>query len=220
MPSRPSVVYLTPRTLAEIDENVLAVGEAIDGATKRALSSTGTRSLNRLRETSRQVVRRPRVSFLEWTDPLFCAGHWVPEMIDIAGGIDRLGRPGEDSVRITWDDVHEWNPEIVIVAPCGFGLAEAERLAGELPRSRVRVSFLSTLTLFRATGSALRGWNRVACAHFQRRRQVGSAEISPPAPARSRNSAAPSALNSTHRLYTLRQVPNGNRISRISRAQL
>jgi iron complex transport system substrate-binding protein len=65
---------------------------------------------------------------------LFCAGHWVPEMIDIASGIDRLGRAGEDSVRITWDDVHEWNPEIVIVAPCGFGLAEAERLAGGFPR--------------------------------------------------------------------------------------
>ena len=134
MPSRPQVLYLTPRTLAEIDENVLAVGDAIGRATEaRALVDRNRAHLDRLREASRRVVRRPRVSFLEWTDPLFCAGHWVPEMIEIAGGVDRLGRPGGDSVRISWEDVREWDPEIVIVAPCGFGLAEAERLAGELP---------------------------------------------------------------------------------------
>ena len=134
MPSRPSVVYLTPRTLAEIDDNVLAVGEAIGRSNEAyAVVDRNRARMNRLREASRRIVRRPRVSFLEWTDPLFCAGHWVP-------GNDRhrrrrrpLRQAGEDSVRITWDDVHEWNPEIVIVAPCGFGLAEAERLAAELP---------------------------------------------------------------------------------------
>ena len=134
MPSRPSVVYLTPRTLAEIDDNVLAVGEAIGRSNEaRAVVDQNRARVDRLREASQKLVHRPRVSFLEWTDPLFCAGHWVPEMIDIAGGVDRLGRAGADSVRVTWDDVHEWNPEIVIVAPCGFGLAEAERLAAELP---------------------------------------------------------------------------------------
>jgi iron complex transport system substrate-binding protein len=134
MPSRPNVLYLTPRTLAEIDENILAVGEAIgriDAA--RALVDGNRMRLEKLRSASRRITRRPRVSFLEWTDPLFCAGHWVPEMIDIAGGVDQLGRAGEDSVRISWEDVHAWKPEIVVVAPCGFGLAEAERLAGELP---------------------------------------------------------------------------------------
>ena len=134
MPSRPSVVYLTPRTLAEIDDNVLAVGEAIGRSNEaRVVVDQNRARVDRLREASQKLVHRPRVSFLEWTDPLFCAGHWVPEMIDIAGGVDRLGRAGADSVRVTWDDVHEWNPEIVIVAPCGFGLAEAERLAAELP---------------------------------------------------------------------------------------
>ena len=134
MPSRPSVVYLTPRTLAEIDENILAVGDAIGRASEaRALVDRIRARLDRLRDDGRRVARPPRVSFLEWTDPLFCAGHWVPEMIEIAGGVDRLGRPGGDSVRISWDDVREWAPEIVIVAPCGFGLEEAERLARELP---------------------------------------------------------------------------------------
>jgi iron complex transport system substrate-binding protein len=134
MPSRPEVVYLTPRTLAEIDNNIIAVGEAIGRASKaRALVARNHIRVAGLRDASRKTARRPRVSFLEWTDPPFCAGHWVPEMIDIAGGVDRLARAGEDSVRISWSDVHAWNPEIVIVAPCGFGLAEAERLARDFP---------------------------------------------------------------------------------------
>lgn len=134
MPSRPRVLYLTPRTLAEIDENILAVGEAIGREVEaRALVDRNRARVARLRDENHNITRRPRVSFLEWTDPLFCAGHWVPEMIDIAGGVDRLGRPGGDSVRISWDDVHAWNPEIVVVAPCGFGIADAERLARDLP---------------------------------------------------------------------------------------
>ena len=134
MPSNPDVVYLTPRTLAEIDENVIAVGEAIGRQREaRVLADENRARLERLRESSRHRAHRPRISFLEWVDPLFCAGHWVPEMIEIAGGVDKLGRAGQDSVRISWDDVHEWNPEIVIVAPCGYGLAEARRLSEQLP---------------------------------------------------------------------------------------
>jgi iron complex transport system substrate-binding protein len=134
LPSHPNVIYLTPRTLAEIDDNIVAVGEAIGRATEaRALVAQNHERLERLRASTREVTRRPRVAFLEWTDPLFCAGHWVPEMIEIAGGDDQLGRDGADSVRMSWDDVHRWSPEIVIVAPCGYGLAEAERMARELP---------------------------------------------------------------------------------------
>lgn len=132
--SHPSVVYLTPRTLGEIDDNIAAVGEAIGRVTEaRALLDRVHVRLERVRATVLDVERRPRVTFLEWTDPPFCAGHWVPEMIDIAGGVDRLGRAGEDSVRISWDDVRASNPEIVIVAPCGFGLDDAERMARTLP---------------------------------------------------------------------------------------
>jgi iron complex transport system substrate-binding protein len=132
LPSKPNVVYLTPRTLAEIDENILAVGDAI-GRTReaRALVARNRERLDALRAAT--PARRTRVTFLEWTDPLYCAGHWVPEMIEIAGGHDPLGRAGGDSVRMTWDDVHAWKPEVVVVAPCGFGLAEAERMARELP---------------------------------------------------------------------------------------
>jgi iron complex transport system substrate-binding protein len=138
LPSNPRVIYLSPRTLADIDDNILTVGEAIGRAdAARAIVAQShnrmARIRDRVRDRVRQSVRRPRVAFLEWTEPLYCAGHWVPEMIDIAGGDDRLGRPGADSVRMTWSDVDAWAPEIVVVAPCGFGLAEAERMSRELP---------------------------------------------------------------------------------------
>jgi len=134
LPSNPTVIYLTPRTLAEIDENIIAVGEAIGCAAEaHALVARNRERVERVRVSTRAAARRPRVAFLEWTDPLFCAGHWVPEMIEIAGGDDQLGRPGADSVRMSWDDVHRWAPEIVVVAPCGYHLAQAERMARDLP---------------------------------------------------------------------------------------
>ena len=66
---------------------------------------------------------------MEWMDPVYCCGHWVPEMVRIAGGIDQLGREGADSVRVRWDDVLQWKPEILIVMPCGFGLEKATEQA-------------------------------------------------------------------------------------------
>ena len=130
IPSKPEVLYLTPRTLSEIDANIVEVGRAIGReAEAHALVARNRERIARLERPE----RRRRVMFLEWTDPPFCAGHWVPEMIELAGGEDPLGRPGADSVRVSWDDVHASTPEVVIVAPCGFGLAEAEQLARTLP---------------------------------------------------------------------------------------
>jgi iron complex transport system substrate-binding protein len=132
--SNPSVVYLTPRTLEEIDENILDVGEAIGRSAQAGFLVDHLRArVQEWRSAAKMRTHRPRVSFLEWTDPPFCAGHWLPEMIDLAGGLARHARPGGDSVRVSWDDIHAWAPEVVIVAPCGFGLADATRLARDLP---------------------------------------------------------------------------------------
>jgi iron complex transport system substrate-binding protein len=140
LPAPPEVVYLSPRTLGDIDQNILEVGRAvgrIDGA--RALVAHNHQRLDEVRASVRSLDRR-RVAFLEWADPLFCAGHWVPEMIEIAGGEDTLGRAGADSVRITWDAVRAWDPELIIMAPCGYGLAEATKLAeGVRTRTSARV---------------------------------------------------------------------------------
>jgi iron complex transport system substrate-binding protein len=129
---RPEVLFLTPQTLDEINRNVRDVGRAI-GRTQEAegLLRSNEERLRRVREAVAGAPRR-RVVFLEWTDPPFCAGHWVPEMISAAGGEDPLGRPGRDSVRMDWDDVRKAEPEVIIVSPCGYRLERAIELAREL----------------------------------------------------------------------------------------
>ena len=131
---RPEVLFLTPRNVAEIVDNILAVGRAI-GRTEEAESLVRDHE-ERLTKVRAAVAGAPtrRVVFLEWTEPLFCGGHWVPEMISLAGGNDPLGRPGEDSVRMNWDDVARAEPEMIIVSPCGYRLERAAELARELPR--------------------------------------------------------------------------------------
>jgi iron complex transport system substrate-binding protein len=69
---------------------------------------------------------------LEWTDPPFNAGHWVPDMVEAAGGVVALGQSGQQSVRITWDDVVAAQPDVIVVAPCGFYLDGAAKLAADI----------------------------------------------------------------------------------------
>ena len=131
---RPEVLFLTPQTLDEIDRNILEVGRAIGRAEEAAaVLLTNKERLKRVRDAVKTAPRR-RVVFLEWTEPLFCGGHWVPEMIAAAGGDDPLGRPGADSVRMTWGDVVNAKPEMIIVSPCGYRLDRSVELARQLPR--------------------------------------------------------------------------------------
>ncbi len=134
MSQPPQVLSLTPRNLAEISQNILAIGDATgrNEAARRLVEE----SRDRIHRVVAAVADAPRrcVTFLEWTEPLFCGGHWVPEMVTAAGGDDPLGQPGADSQRITWDDVAASEPEMIIVAPCGYGLKEAIEVARRLPR--------------------------------------------------------------------------------------
>lgn len=128
------VVYLTPHTLSEIDAAILAVGAAIGHVDEAgALVARNQGRIARIRAEARARGRQIRVSFLEWLDPPYCAGHWVPEMIEIAGGHDFLARPGEDSVRVTWEDIRATSPELVVAAPCGYDAVASARLAASLP---------------------------------------------------------------------------------------
>ena len=131
---RPEVLFLTPRTIGEITDNILDVGRAIGRLEEAdALVRSNQERLARVRTALKSASRR-RVVFLEWTDPLFCGGHWVPEMISLAGGEDPLGRPGEDSVRMDWDDVVSARPEMIIVSPCGYRLEQSVDLARQMRR--------------------------------------------------------------------------------------
>ena len=76
----------------------------------------------------------PTVVFVEWTEPLMVAGNWVPELVDLAGGDDRLGKPGEHSPCIDWQRVRDEDPDVLLVAPCGFDLERSRSAAAELSR--------------------------------------------------------------------------------------
>lgn len=134
LPTAPEVLWLTPRNLAEIEQNILDVAAAVGRRdVADALIRQNRRRMDVVAESVAGVPSR-RVVFLEWTDPVFCSGHWVPQMIEIAGGADPLGRPGADSQRMSWTDVIEAKPEIIVVAPCGYGLDDAVELARGVPR--------------------------------------------------------------------------------------
>ena len=116
------VLSLDPRTIAGIADSVRALGAEL-GADAVA-SDVADEMLARVATVRSRVAGRPprRVFLAEWHDPPFAAGHWVPEQIAAAGGIDPLGRAGEASRAVTWDEVLAVDPEIVVVAPCGYDL--------------------------------------------------------------------------------------------------
>ena len=123
LPKKPEVLWLTPNTLAQIGDNALQLGEATGRQTEaRELVAAGRARLEHLEKKTRKLAGRPRVFCMEWLDPVYCSGHWVPEMVQIAGGVDQLSRQGSDSVRVSWDDVLEWDPEVLVITPCGYDL--------------------------------------------------------------------------------------------------
>jgi iron complex transport system substrate-binding protein len=137
---KPEVVYFTPHTLADVDDNLRRLGD-ITGRRARAdaIIASNHARIESVEAWVADVDVHPTVFFAEWVDPLYCAGHWVPEMIEIAGGIPLLARRGGDSVRVTRDDVIAAQPDVIIVAPCGFDADAAARQATllDLPAKRV-----------------------------------------------------------------------------------
>jgi iron complex transport system substrate-binding protein len=131
--TRPQILWLTPKSLEQIFENLLELGVAT-GRQQQAeeIIVDGRARLGRLAAQASRLTARPRVFCMEWIDPVYCSGHWVPEMVRIAGGVDKLGREGVDSVRISWNDVVQWAPEVLVVMPCGCGLAKAAEQGRQL----------------------------------------------------------------------------------------
>lgn len=123
LPKKPQILWLTPKSLEEIFDNLRELGEAT-GRLREAeeLIASGRATLEEIAAGTRNLSHRPRVFCMEWLDPVYCSGHWMPEMVEIAGGVDALARKGTDSIRIPWDDVVKWAPEILIITPCGFNL--------------------------------------------------------------------------------------------------
>ena len=131
------VLSLDPRSLDEVLDSILAVGERT-GVPERATRLVGELRA-RLARTAAAVAgrRRPQVAVIEWVDPPFTAGHWIPDLVSAAGGEPVAARPGAPSVPVSWTDIAAAAPELIIVAPCGYHLPgaieQAEAAARALP---------------------------------------------------------------------------------------
>jgi iron complex transport system substrate-binding protein len=125
LPKRPRIVNLTSSSLAEIFSDIERVAAALGEVDRgKTLAASLTQRVDRIRVRAVKATSRPRCGHLEWIDPLFCSGHWTPELVEIAGGTDPLGRKGLPSIRISWEQILEARPEILVLACCGY---DAER---------------------------------------------------------------------------------------------
>ena len=131
LPTRPSVIALDPKTLGETFGDVRTLAQATERRDVGVdLVQHAAARIDRVKLAVR-AQKRPRVVALEWLDPVFIAGHWTPQLIELAGGEDVLGMPGEPSVSVGWETVAAAEPEIVVVMPCGYDAPRALEEATE-----------------------------------------------------------------------------------------
>jgi len=122
---RPRVLSLDPRTLGEVLNDAQAVADAAEAPEAgEGLVEEAAERIDRVR-LAIDAVEPPRVAALEWLDPVYVAGHWTPQLIEYAGGIDVLGLAGEHSAVHRWEDVAAAEPDVVLVMPCGYDAARA-----------------------------------------------------------------------------------------------
>src|SRR5947208_604890 len=122
---KPEVLWMTPQSLSEIFDNLRDLGAAV-GQTEKADALIADRQarLAKLKSETSKLAHRPRVFCMEWLDPVYACGHWVPEMVKIAGGKDEIGSDGGESVRVSWKQLTRWAPEVLVMMPCGFNLQQ------------------------------------------------------------------------------------------------
>lgn len=132
LPGEVPIVSLEPQTL----EDIIGTAEAVGAATgdRRRGEALAVRMRERIAAIAALAAPepRPRVACIEWTDPIFIGGHWVPEMVRLAGGDDLLGVVGRPSTDIPWERVLEAQPEVMVLMPCGFGLERTLGVAAEV----------------------------------------------------------------------------------------
>jgi iron complex transport system substrate-binding protein len=164
LPTQPRVLHLEPVTLDQVLQSIQQVAEAA------GVSSHADAVVEQLRARRDAVIRRagdatrrPRVAVLEWIDPLFCCGHWTPELVELAGGQEGLGIAGRPARTISWHELRQWQPEVLLLACCGYSVEQT----------------LRDLSLLRS----LPGWDELPCVRSRRVWAVdGSAYFSRPGP--------------------------------------
>ena len=120
----PEVLWLTPRTVNDIFGNLRDLAEATGRqSTAQGIIDACRARIDRLKNVANKL-ERPRVFCMEWLDPVYACGHWVPELVTLAGSRDELGQEGGESKRVSWEEISKWDPEVVVMMPCGFNLQQ------------------------------------------------------------------------------------------------
>ena len=129
----PRIVSLEPASLQDVFANIATLGEITGHSTEAGnLVARLESRVAALRARTAGTAKRTRTLVLEWTDPPMSAGHWIPELVELAGGVPVLANPGANSQRLEWDAIARAGPDAIIVAPCGFDLAKTHRAIEEL----------------------------------------------------------------------------------------
>lgn len=135
LPGGPRVINLEPQTLAEVFTSLRQVAAAVgvDRSAEEVIAGLTARVATVVTRTA-GLQHRPRVALLEWLEPPFSCGHWSPELVRSAGGVEGLGQEGQPSRTLRWEEVLAWQPEVVFIACCGFSV---ERTLCDLPLLRL-----------------------------------------------------------------------------------
>lgn len=127
LPHQPTVLTLNPSTVQDVIHDVVRIGDAAGrSAEGHRLAAQLHHRLEAVHTRIQGISHRPRVSCIEWLSPLYAAGHWVPEMVQYAGGQDVLAQPGTPSRVVTWDEVFAAAPDVLVVMPCGFSVERTQ----------------------------------------------------------------------------------------------
>jgi iron complex transport system substrate-binding protein len=165
LPRKPHVLTLAPHSLMDVIDDVERIGAAVGAASKgRDLADSLRSRMAAIRNGSKQKSP-PRVVCLEWLNPLYVGGHWIPDMVNAAGGQDVLGRTAEPSRQVTIEEVRAAAPECLIIMPCGFSVARAvseltvlcrsDSLCSELLRSARKTVVVNAGSYFSRPGPRL-----------------------------------------------------------------
>jgi iron complex transport system substrate-binding protein len=156
-PTPPQVLSLTPRSLADVWDDIRRLGEVTGRrAEAEAVAVSLERRVADIAERAARARSRPRVLSLEWLDPYYVGGHWVPEMVSIAGGEDVLGRSRQPSFRVRPEQILESPPDVIVIMPCGYDVdrAAAEFRLDRLPPGAETLPAVTEHRIFAVNASA------------------------------------------------------------------
>jgi iron complex transport system substrate-binding protein len=121
--SNPVIVSLEPNALKDVWRDIHRVGRALDAQDRAdSLVSRLQSRMMEIVESARAVESKPSVACIEWVDPLMAAGNWMPELVEMAGGLNLFGEPGKHSPWMTWEEIVAKDPDVIIALPCGYGI--------------------------------------------------------------------------------------------------